>query len=503
MKNKKEIKEKESLFKTLTSKELIEICKLNNLTGFSGLKHDQLAKFLSKNLDIPLPEVKKLVCKYQTDKLLCKVRDGADYFLHKRVEIKYKDEELIKAIVGDHSITINNLAKSDFSYLCDEKCHDYQYQVKKGRYPFCKHYAAVIAELIYSGDIDPKKSKINHIEGKVLEELLKIVEGRLKEEGAIFKGREIEENLKKLNTDFLKIAKQDNSLARKKYNDSAENVFEDLVNQAFLLLEFDTITQRSPHGWDILLIAGKAVPPYIVVVECKTSATGVYDQIVKKPDYLVRLKSYCLDMVKDKLIGVYKDYVKYLAIIAPGFPKEVEKYCKQFRNTTGIFLTFWPAGVLLDFVNKFRKNPIVTLKWMEPLFQKERIIEFSDIDNVFQESEKEINELTKRLKEKLKESFSRFSQTSVDASFINLDLIIIESLLKEMIEALEPDLVVTGKKGITGIETINIKHDYYQIWKIILQGLGEQFVEILKEESHSQVKSPELRENIIKLLGVS
>jgi len=159
--------------------------------------------------------------------------------------------------------------------------------------------------LIYEKEVSPK-DKINYIEGRVLEELLEVVNQRKKDEGEEITHRDIEGDLEKLNTDFLDIARQNRTLARKKYHDESEKVFEDLVNRAFLLLDFDTIPQRSGHGWDIVLIAGRAVHPYFIVVECKTAAEGTYNYLVKKQDYLYTLKNYCLDLFKDKLIGAYK-----------------------------------------------------------------------------------------------------------------------------------------------------------------------------------------------------
>lgn len=493
--------QRQSLLKTLTTTDLKEICKQNSFTGFSGLKHNQLAKFVAENLNITLDETKALVEKYTTDKLLHKVRDGAGYFLSKQVEIKYQDDELIKALVRNHSITINNLGKPGFSYFCDDKCHDYQYQVKTGRFPFCKHFPAVIAELVFSGYLNLREVAIEGIDEVVLEELMKIVEGREKAEGKLFKDRDIEGNLAKLNSDLIKIANQDNKVAREKYRDVAANVFEELVQQAFLLLEFDTIPRVNPHGWDILLIAGRGCPPYLVVVECKTSASGAYDLLLTKPDYLVRLKSYCLDMVRDKLVGVYRDYVKYLAVVAPGFPKEIERYCPQFRTTTGIKMTFWPAEVLLSFVNRYREDPIVTHNWMEPLFDSEKVVGQEDIAEVFERSEREIGSLTERIRGKLRQRFSQFSRTSSDASFINLDLVMVESLIRDLLDMMAPELLVTGKKGVTGVDTVNIKHDYFEIWKRVLQQLGEEFASILKEESFHQVKSPDLKDSILRLLA--
>jgi len=131
------------ILKTLTSKELKEICKQHELRGFSGLKQKELAKFASDNLDIPVEEIESLA-------------------------------------------------------------NSWLYQIKKGKYPFCKHYPAVIAELIYRGDIDPKV-KPNYIPGRVYDALLEIVEERRREEGLTqIGGRNIEQTLEDLKADFLK-----------------------------------------------------------------------------------------------------------------------------------------------------------------------------------------------------------------------------------------------------------------------------------------------------------
>lgn len=42
----------------------------------------------------------------------------------------------------------------------------------------------------------------------------------------------------------------------------------------------------------MIVIGTYATPPYIIVVECKTAANGIYDHIIKVPEYLVRLKNY-------------------------------------------------------------------------------------------------------------------------------------------------------------------------------------------------------------------
>ncbi len=492
-------RQKLSLLTTLTVNNLKEICERNNLKGYSGTKKE-LAKFIVNNLEISLSELKNIVDIYQTDKLLSKVRDCCDYFMNKRVVISTKDKTLIIADVGGHKVRINNLGKKDFSYMCDDKCADYLYQVKKGRTPFCKHYPAAIAQLIYEKEISPPKDKINYIEEDVLKKLLGIVGQRERTEGKKIAQRDIEGNLKKLNADFLDIAKQNITVARKKYRDAPENVFEDLVNQAFLLLDFDTIPQRSGHGWDIVVIAGRAMPPYFIVVECKTAADGTYNYLVKKQDYLFTLKNYCIDMFKDKLVGERKDYAKYMILVAPDFPREIEGCCRKFKEITGGFLlSFLPAPVLLKMVSKYRETPILNHEWIEPLFRKEKVINEEDVDEIFNDAERQIDSLSDRLCEKLQERFNQYSQISSDAAFIKLDLKGVYSILDYIINEM-PELVIPEEKGI--VKSINIEHDYFEIWERILKKLGKKFINILKEVSFSQVKNTQLKEDLLKQLNI-
>lgn len=488
-------REKLSILQTLTVNNLKEICEKNNLKGYSGTKKE-LAKFMVDNLEISLEELKNVINIYQIDKLLGKIRDCRDHFLNKRVTIGCKDKISLIVDVGGHRVIINNLGKENFSYMCDDKCADYLYQVKKGNTPFCKHYAAAIAQLIYEKEIN-SKDKINYMEGQVLEELLAVVNQRKRDEGEEIIYRDIEGDLEKLNTDFLDIARQNRTVARQKYHDEPENVFEDLVNRAFLLLDFDTIPQRSGHGWDIVLIAGKAVHPYFIVVECKTAAEGTYNYLVKKQDYLFTLKNYCIDLFKDKLIGTYKGYAKYMLLVAPDFPGDIEECCKRFKDITGFQLSFLPVPVLLKLVNRYREIPLLNHDWIESFFQKERIINEKDVEEIFKEAEKQIDLLSERLCTRLRERFSQFSQISGDAAFIKLDMNVVSSVLGEIISEM-PELVIPERKGI--VDYINIEHDYYEIWERILKKLGREFVNILKETSFSQVKNTELKEDLLKML---
>jgi len=490
-------REKLSILQALTVSNLKEICEKNNLKGYSGTKKE-LAKFMVDNLEISLEELKDICNIYLIDKLLGKIRDCRDHFLNKRVTIRCRDKNSLIVDVGGHRVIINNLGKEDFSYMCDDKCADYLYQVKRGNTPFCKHYAAAIAQLIYEKEVSPK-DKINYIEGKVLEELLAVVNQRRKDEGEEIAHRDIEGDLEKLNTDFLDIARQNRTVARKKYHDEPEKVFEDLVNRAFLLLDFDTIPQRSGHGWDIVLIAGRAVHPYFIVVECKTAVEGIYNYLVKKQDYLYTLKNYCLDLFKDKLIGAYKGYAKYMLLVAPDFPAETEGCCRRFKDITGFQLSFLPVPVLLKLVKRYRETPILNHDWIEPFFQKERVIKEKDVEEIFEHAEREIGLLSERLCTRLRERFNQFSQISGDAAFIKLDMKVVSSVLEEIISEMS-ELVIPERRGI--VDYINIEHDYYEIWERILKRLGKEFVNILKETSFSQVKNTELKEDLLRMLKV-
>ncbi|MBA7472158.1 hypothetical protein ES708_18308 [subsurface metagenome] len=127
-----EKREKLSILQTLTVSNLKEICEKNNLKGYSGIKKE-LAKFMVDNLEISLEGLKDICNVYLIDKLLGKIRDCRDHFLNKRVTIRCKDKNSLIVDVGGHRVIINNLGKENFSYMCDDKCADYLYQVKRGR----------------------------------------------------------------------------------------------------------------------------------------------------------------------------------------------------------------------------------------------------------------------------------------------------------------------------------------------------------------------------------
>lgn len=494
------LKEKIALLKKLTKNELIEICKNYGIKGYSGLSQAKLAEHIAKRLNLNLKEIRDLVNNYIEQRLVSKVYDARDHFLLKKIRIEHFSEDMIIADVAGYRVKIANLGKEDFSYSCDEKCADYVYQVRKRRYPFCKHYPAVLAELVYQGLVDP--NNLNHIHGKVLEALLELVEERKKEDGLLKPGgRDIENTLKQLIEDYVEISKQNSKIAREKYNSSPEKVFEILTEKAFQLLEFDTIARTKESGWDLLIIGTHATPPYIAVVECKTASSGVYDYITRNPDYLIRLKTYCIDLVKEKLLGVYKDYVRYMVVVGPDFPKEIERYTLQFRHMTeGIKLSFFPARTLVYLVKRYRENPILTHDILEHLFDSEKVVREEDVDRLFEDANRRIDNLTDLVRQRLRERFRDLSARTADACFIKMDEVLLQTLIYEILENLQPDLVKMGKKSTTGVTTINLKHDYYEIWNRVLKGLVEEFVKLLKEESDTQEKRTELKEELIKFL---
>jgi len=105
-----------------------------------------------------------------------------------------------------------------------------------------------------------------------------------------------------------------------------------------------------------------------------------------------------------------------MLLVAPDFPGETEGCCRRFRDITGFQLSFLPAPVLLKLVNRYREMPILNHDWIEPFFQKERVIKEKDVEEIFKEAEKQIDLLSERLCTKLRERFNQFSQISGDAS---------------------------------------------------------------------------------------
>ena len=93
-------------------------------------------------------------------------------------------------------------------------------------------------------------------------------------------------------------------------------------------------------------------------------------------------------------------------------------------------------------------------------------------------------------------------QCNTDACYIKLDEILLKKIIDEVISALDPYLLKQGKNETTGMKTISIKHDYYKLWERILNALTEEFTEILKEQSDLQVKRSDLKEGIIRYLGI-
>jgi hypothetical protein len=494
---------KYSILKNLTKNELREICERYGIKGYSNLKQKELAKFVSKNLKIPIEEIEALARRFSEDKLLCKINDAKDYFLTKQVQIDHFSDELIKARVKGYDVIIKNFgAGSGFSYTCDERCYDYKYQVKSGRSLFCKHYPAVIMELLLQGKISSGVN-IPCFSDRLSGALLEIVEERKKIDGiSIPTERNIEQVLENLNSDFMRIAMQDSLLAREKYRSTPEKVFEDMVDDAFQLLEYNTIPRKTSHGWDLIVVAAHAVSPYIAIVECKTAANGVYDHLVRNPGYLIRLKDYCIDMVKNKLVGFSRDFVKYMVLVAPGFTEEIEPLSLDFKEKTrGMVLSFLPVPTLLYLVQRYRENPILMHQFCEHLFRKGGIIINEDVDEIFRKNDEYIKELARSARRRLRSKMDDYSRRRADADFIKFDGIMFTSLIKEVLLALDPDLVEGGRQT-RDIDVINVKHDYYKIWEIILHELSDEFSDILKEVSRQQVKRPELVERIITDLSI-
>ncbi|RME46087.1 MAG: hypothetical protein D6791_09155 [Chloroflexi bacterium] len=490
-----------SLLKSLTHSELKEVAQRYGVTLPTGLKKAAAAKHLAEHLPLSDAEVQALVEEYRFSKLVQKIRDAQDYFLTRQVTIDHAGHGLIQARVAGYTVVITHLGDELFSYQCDSRCNDWQYQVKGGRYPFCKHYPAVIAELIFAGHVDPKTDDLNYFTPALVDELMALVEKRRKQEGvSTLRGRDIERTLDQLKADFLAIAQQNAGIARDKYHDVPERQFERMVEECFQLLEFDTIGRRKEQGWDLLALGTLAVPPYIVVVEAKTAQSGVYDYVVRNPDYLIRLKSYAVDMVRERLFGIYRDYVKYFLLVAPGFPEDARKLAPQFRHMTqGIRLSFLPAPVLLHLVVRYRADPVLTHTLLEQLFGSERVISEADVDSLFDEAHYALDQMVTRARKDLRRKMESIADRTADACFIKLDLPSLGMIFRDVMRTFEEELVVIGKTAI-GTESVHVKHDYYALWRVVLTGLVEEFADILEEESHQQERQTMLKNDVMRFL---
>ncbi|MCE7700195.1 MAG: Rho termination factor N-terminal domain-containing protein [Methanobacterium paludis] len=490
------------MLKTITMKELKEICKVNGLKGYSKYKQNELIKFAAENLKISLPKLKTTVEELSEQRLVSKIKDSEDYVLRKVVNIESYDKDLITATVGSHKLKLYNFGTEDFSYLCDGKCPEYIYRVKQGKSPFCKHYPAVIAELIYEEKLDPTVTQPNFISGKRLEAVQEIVEKRKKEDGIVkSSGRNIEDSLKNIREDILEISCKNDALAREKYHEKAEKVFKTLVDECFQLLEYETVFNRRNEGWDLLLIGTNAPKPYMVVVNCKPADSGTY-RTYRNPNFVLTLKNQCIDMCKEQLIGVYKDYVKYMVVVAPDFNEEITQLIPEFNEMTGgVKLSFLPVSTLLYLVENYRENPILTHYNSECLFKKD-IITTEDVDELFKKSEEHVEELTLKAKKILRDRMTEICKHNTDSCYIKIDEIFLQTTIEDIMSTLNPYILKQGMSEFTGVKNININHDYYVIWGRVLKGLTDEFTNLLKERSSLQIQRSTLKEDVIKYLGI-
>ena len=80
---------KQNLLKTITTKEVREICKNNGLKGYSSLKQNDLVKFAALNLKLSTLELEFLVNDLKEAKLITKVKDSEDFILRKAVHMSH------------------------------------------------------------------------------------------------------------------------------------------------------------------------------------------------------------------------------------------------------------------------------------------------------------------------------------------------------------------------------------------------------------------------------
>ena len=122
------------------------------------------------------------------------------------------------------------------------------------------------------------------------------------------------------------------------------------------------------------------------------------------------------------------------------------------------------------------------------------------MDKLFSEAEKRIENLTELARQRLRERFRELASRTTDACFVKMDEILLQTLIYDLLDVLKPVLVKIGKKSTTGVKTVHIKHDYFEIWRNVLEGLVAEFVDLLKEESEIQERRTELKEDLIRFL---
>lgn len=135
----------------------------------------------------------------------------------------------------------------------------------------------------------------------------------------------------------------------------------------------------------------------------------------------------------------------------------------------------------------------------ESLFKKD-IITKEDVDELFEISEKYITELCKTARDVLRNRMTNVCKLHSDACHIKIDEIFLQQIIDDVISTFKPHLLKEGINGTTGVKTFSLNHDYYLLWKKVLNELTEEFTSILEEQSLLQVKRSDLKEDIIKYI---
>ncbi|MCE7699865.1 MAG: hypothetical protein K8E24_013950, partial [Methanobacterium paludis] len=198
----------------------------------------------------------------------------------------------------------------------------------------------------------------------------------------------------------------------------------------------------------------------------------------------------------------YKDYVKYMVVVAPDFNEEITQLIPEFNEMTGgVKLSFLPVSTLLYLVENYRENPILTHYNSECLFKKD-IITTEDVDNLFKKSEEHVEELTLKAKKILRDRMTEICKHNTDSCYIKIDEVFLQTTIGDIMSTLNPYILKQGMSEFTGVKNININHDYYVIWGRVLEGLTEEFTNLLKEQSSLQIQRSTLKEDVIKYLGI-
>ena len=148
----------------------------------------------------------------------------------------------------------------------------------------------------------------------------------------------------------------------------------------------------------------------------------------------------------------YKDYVKYMLVEPLIFPEKIPQYVSQFQEMTdGIKLSLLPVSSLLYLVEEYGETPILTHFKYESLFKKDLITK-EDINELFELSERYIDELCSNAISILRTRMDNICQYNGDACYVKVDEVFLKQVIDKIIASLNPYLLKQGMNDTTWVK---------------------------------------------------